>query len=620
MKAGVWFWGLSVLLASVSISEAFANEFELAPLIVTANRDYVSEMETPASVQVVTKEDIETTGARNIYEALRFVPGIYFNSWGAKGLDFGSHNTTLSVRGVDQGASVILNGVPITANNFTQLSSIDKNSIERIEVVKGAAAVLYGAETMTGVINIITKKGEENLKPTMVVEGAWGTRGNNDFHFGYSDSRINAGYSKKYIGAYSPTTDTYWGWFTETDVYGHRKKSTQENIYINCMPTNNLSFMYNRSKTRSRWGETAANSAELMTHSYDDTYNVKGNNWIIAYDKNNFKANAFLSDRAEYLYTKIWDKPGTTSYDDYKTKRYGADAQKTWNLNDRNQIIAGLSGEQEKYTELVGSHEGKRTQYAGYFQYTWKGTDRYKNVFGVRFQHSKDSVKTYNEWIPQWQQLYKLSESEAIYSNVGKSFILPRLYDYFYTNIDKVLQPESGWNYELGYKLTHKKDVFRAALFYIDVQDKIKVLPTKPKKTITNVGRFKNKGFEFEYRHKVNYNWNWKIGATYADPKNCESEGKWEQTFPKLQISGGINYSHNKWDCSLDAVHAAKRPHRIKNVVDVSMHVGYKMSSASTIALDVYNLLNRKDVSTEWDWVSYYGDPRTLVLSYRHTF
>ena len=50
------------------------------------------------------------------------VPGVYFNGWGAKGIDFGDHNTTLSVRGVDQGASVLLNGIPVAANNFTQLS------------------------------------------------------------------------------------------------------------------------------------------------------------------------------------------------------------------------------------------------------------------------------------------------------------------------------------------------------------------------------------------------------------------------------------------------------------------------------------------------------------------
>lgn len=131
---------LGVMVCPISV---LAQVYDLNPVVVTANREIMSEMETPASVQVIEKDKIESIGARNIYEAMRMVPGVYFNGWGAKGIDFGDHNTTLSVRGVDQGASVLLNGIPVAANNFTQLSSIDISSVERIEVVKGAAAVLW---------------------------------------------------------------------------------------------------------------------------------------------------------------------------------------------------------------------------------------------------------------------------------------------------------------------------------------------------------------------------------------------------------------------------------------------------------------------------------------------
>ena len=213
---------LGVMVCPISV---LAQVYDLNPVVVTANREIMSEMETPASVQVIEKDKIESIGARNIYEAMRMVPGVYFNGWGAKGIDFGDHNTTLSVRGVDQGASVLLNGIPVAANNFTQLSSIDISSVERIEVVKGAAAVLYGPETMTGVINIITRNGNSS-KPEVMLEGGWGSRGNKDFRINYSDNRFQVGYTKEYIGAYAPTTDVYYGWYTDTDVYGHRNSST----------------------------------------------------------------------------------------------------------------------------------------------------------------------------------------------------------------------------------------------------------------------------------------------------------------------------------------------------------------------------------------------------------
>lgn len=52
-----------------------------------------------------------------------------------------------------------------------------------------------------------------------------------------------------------------------------------------------------------------------------------------------------------------------------------------------------MMAEKEKYTELVGSHKGDRTQYALYGQYTVQVNDRYKNIFGLRYQYSSDQVK-----------------------------------------------------------------------------------------------------------------------------------------------------------------------------------------------------------------------------------
>ena len=59
---------------------------------------------------------------------------------------------------------------------------------------------------------------------------------------------------------------------------------------------------------------------------------------------------------------------------------------------------------------------------------------------------------------------------------------------------------------------------------------------------------------------------------------------------------------------------------QIKNYLDLSFHAGYKVSKTDYFAIDVYNVLNRRDVTTEYDWISYYGDPRTVVVRYRHTF
>ena len=619
---------LGCFVLGSSGSAVAMEEFTLDTIVVTANRDKVPEMETPSAVTVITKEEIDRSGARNVYEALQFIPGVYFNGWGAKGVDFGDHNTTLSVRGVDQGASVILNGVPITANNFSQLSAIPKESIERIEVVKGASGVLYGPETMTGVINIITDTGEKKL-PCVRLEGAVGNGSNKDFFVGYEDRWVNLGYAKTYIGPQSPTTDPYWGWFTETDVYGHRKNSTQENLFLTLRPTAHWSLFYNASWSHMVWGETAVEEAERWQKSYDDTYRVRSNNCVLSYEAKDQKANVFYSDRTSHLRTETWAGDGFDSAEDYKTRRYGFDAQKTFSFGNARQLIVGMTADKEQYRELVGTNAGHRMQYALYGQYTWQVNDRYKTILGLRYQHAAEDAsnqaqnytKHYNEIIPQWQNLYHLSPNEVLYTNVGKSFILPRLYDYFYTDIDRALKPEAGWNYEIGYKVKQGKDDWRIAFFYIDVRDKIKVFRVtgKPNKMIRNVGAFKNPGIEVQYSHVITDGWQYHIGFTYANPRN-EENGVWTQTFPRFQMAAGTSYHQGPWNAALNLGYAALRPHQIKNMLDVTLNVSYQISPADTVSLAVYNLLDRRDVTTEWDWIAYYSDPRTVMLRYAHTF
>ena len=89
---------------------------------------------------------------------------------------------------------------------------------------------------------------------------------------------------------------------------------------------------------------------------------------------------------------------------------------------------------------------------------------------------------------------------------------------------------------------------------------------------------------------------------------------------PRFQLAAGTAYHHGPWIAALNLGYAAQRPHHIKNMLDVTLNVSYQISPADTVSLSVYNLLDRRDVTSEWDWISYYSDPRTVMLRYAHTF
>lgn len=166
LATGNVIWGGTVVHA-----EEPNQAFTLDPMVVTAQRMETRDLDTPAAVSVITKEEIEKNGSTTTMEALRRVAGVTDYSYGPGGDDLGSSYSRVYLRGFDKGALVMVNGAPININNYASVNSIPINAIERIEIVKGASSVLYGAEALGGVVNIITKTGAGKLSTTLSTTG-----------------------------------------------------------------------------------------------------------------------------------------------------------------------------------------------------------------------------------------------------------------------------------------------------------------------------------------------------------------------------------------------------------------------------------------------------------------
>ncbi len=126
-------------------------------------------VEKAATVTVVTSKDIEQQGASSVAEALEMIPGTHVRV-GGKGEAY------IRMRGFRQReVALLIDGVPISSpyDGQLDLSSLPVDAIERIDVVKGAASVMYGANAMGGVVNIITRKGGKNKSLTL--NGGYGT-------------------------------------------------------------------------------------------------------------------------------------------------------------------------------------------------------------------------------------------------------------------------------------------------------------------------------------------------------------------------------------------------------------------------------------------------------------
>jgi TonB-dependent SusC/RagA subfamily outer membrane receptor len=144
----------------------------LEAVTVTAEQFPVKEKETARFVSVYTAEELRETGADNLVDALQRKGAFAYKAYGPLGISHGGMNSTLSIRGVENGELVLINGSPIqgVAGQGYDLSAIPVEMIERVEVLKGAASTLYGADAMSGVINIITKKNPGTTSTRAAVE------------------------------------------------------------------------------------------------------------------------------------------------------------------------------------------------------------------------------------------------------------------------------------------------------------------------------------------------------------------------------------------------------------------------------------------------------------------
>ncbi|HXT18783.1 MAG TPA: TonB-dependent receptor [Gemmatimonadaceae bacterium] len=128
----------------------------LAPVVVTATRVPISAAAAPATIDVITGDELRRRGVTSIAAALQTLPGVTFAQNGS----FGAA-TSLFLRGGEaKYVKVLLDGVPMNdPGGAIDFSSLTTDNVERIEIVRGPASVLYGADAVTGVIQIFTRRG-----------------------------------------------------------------------------------------------------------------------------------------------------------------------------------------------------------------------------------------------------------------------------------------------------------------------------------------------------------------------------------------------------------------------------------------------------------------------------
>jgi outer membrane receptor protein involved in Fe transport len=143
-------------------------------VVVTASRTEVRVVDAPVTTSVITGESLATTASSNVGDVLRSVPGVNVIQLSARDVQVTSRQSTGTVT---NSQLVLMDGRSIYLDFFGlvmwDLLPANHGDIEQIEVVRGPASATWGANAMTGAVNIITRPPRQSVGTTVTMSGGW---------------------------------------------------------------------------------------------------------------------------------------------------------------------------------------------------------------------------------------------------------------------------------------------------------------------------------------------------------------------------------------------------------------------------------------------------------------
>lgn len=597
--------GLAVLLSVVSM-QAFAAEqtadktYYFDEVVVTASGKPETLFTTKSNTQVITAEQIEKMNYKSVTEAVRNVSGVQISDYGMYGHEI---SNGIRINGSNK-VVVMIDGVraSMMGSERAIINQImnDMGAIERIEVVKGSASVLYGSEAVGGVINIITKKADK-FKTTLGVEG--GSFNHENYKIAHQGKVNNTSYrvfaEKYHDGAYNDADGYKWD---------NRRNGHDESVNITheFSKGNVLSLDYRHAKEDFGYIDN-----EYVSGSYYSGYNkgdLTTDNFVLRLDN---RLNEKISNKFSYAYSKYvagsnggessapgyW-APWGDAYKSNQFKDVFTYANKDNVLSFGVEYIKTSTIDEAKY----GIESGKFIEDKSIFvQDNWKFAKGWNLTAGLRMDDAKTSSVDMNKnWAKSINLGYEFTKNTNAYIGYNDYFVLPtmgQLYNTKYGNDS--LDAAKGKNYEIG--LNHKftpNDVVSVHYFHRKADKNINYVGSYPGGTYVNsdANTIAN-GYDIQYDKTFDGHWHSKISWSHL-----KTEEETMGYLPSNQFTLGVDYTADKWNVGMDV-----RAFVGRNGKDVNydawpqggnyfladLGVNYKPTKNGKIYLKINNIFNK---------------------------
>lgn len=488
-------------------------EFDLEQLVTTPSKVKFSKQESPGIISVITDKEIIASGANDLVDALKLLPGISFQSdvQGVVGIGMRGiwgHEGKVLVLIDGQEMNELLYGNVAFGNHF------DVTQIKRIEVVRGPGSSVYGGFAELGVINIITKNAEE-LQPLEINTSA----GFYNDSYAHRNVSVKSGKQwKKYgfsimgfLGQSQKSNQNY------TDIYG---TSTTLKNHSAANPSNlNIGFNYKDFSAK-----VIFDSYQLKSKiSYDELDSIDlPNNFSSINGELKYKfaltKNFKITPKYQYLHQYPWQNTvkGSTTNANILTQKQLANIEFEYNVSRSINILAGV----ESFIQSAQNYEPLRSPLhrkdstnkfsnissSAYLQGTFKsdivnitlgGRYLYNNLFGAAFSPRLAITKAFDDL-----------HFKLLYSSAFKTPTLMNI------ALNDNIKPEKTdvYEFECGYRLNSYFDI-TTNVFAIKIKNPIVYEQINDADHYDNHVQTGSMGFETTLKWKFN---NLNIDANYS--------------------------------------------------------------------------------------------------------
>lgn len=571
------------------------NNTDLEEIIIQGNRLQTPFNETLRDIQVITQKQIQALPAKSLNEVLSYISGVDIRQRGP----FGTQTDISIDGGTSEQTLVLINGVKMldaqSAHNMMNIP-VPLSAIDHIEVIRGAAARIYGINALTGAVNIVTKKGKQSSIIADIQAGSsFKSKDEGD------GSGIYGGTSAKMTALFGTDQQSQLFSIAKSDYNGQRYNSASKNTRLfysgnfDINSNNNIQAM--AGYARNHFGANGFYAApgdvnsEELTESY--VFSVSSKHTF-----GNFTISPRISDRYgedDYRYFKDnLSKGRSIHYTNALMLELNSSLKTTIGM-----FGFGVESRLEKINSSnIGEHQ--RDNHGMYAELKTNLGEKIRGTVGIYGNYNTDfGYQIY----PGIDVAYILSDAWKISTSIGSGQRIPSFTDLYLNqrpgNVgNDLLQPENAWSYEGNVQYQKGNLQFKTGYFYrriTDFIDWVRENPTQPYSPY-NLGQNKIQGiygrlqqdFNLSDRQLIGYD----VSYNYLQPSfqnSAEKQSKYVLESLKHQFMAGIHYQINDFSIQIKDRWLKRELGDAYNIADVRLNYKLQNFILYSEVTNVYN-------------------------------